>query len=67
MNRLSPRARTLLASLALVVAAAGLGFGGNLAYAAFSGDGCCVPGSPCCFPGSPCCHGGGVVARADAP
>lgn len=67
MNRLfSTRARALCTSACLVVAAAGLGLGANVAYSALSGSPCCFPGSPCCHEGSPCCAHGAHGGLADA-
>jgi hypothetical protein len=58
MNRLySTRARTLLTSACLVVAAAGLGLGVRTAFSMTSGGSCCFPGAPCCAHGAP----GGVA------
>lgn len=60
------RARAIVTSACLFVAAIGLGLGANVAYSALSGSPCCFEGSPCCYPGSPCCVDGargGVAQR----
>lgn len=63
MDRLfNTRARALFTSALLLLGAAGIGLGANVAWTAMSGS-CCVPGAPCCYAGSPCCaHAHGTVA-----